>query len=85
MRKLIAGPTVFICNECVELCLDIVGEENRSLEGRPLAQYTNRQRGRLLAYVPQSHIATFAFTVEAVGPCIAMYSAAPLRTIAKSR
>ena len=30
MRKLIAGPTVFICNECVELCLDIVGEENRS-------------------------------------------------------
>ena len=28
MRKLIAGPTVFICNECVELCLDIIGEEN---------------------------------------------------------
>ena len=30
VRKLIAGPTVFICNECVELCLDIVGEENKS-------------------------------------------------------
>ena len=30
VRKLIAGPTVFICNECVELCVDIVGEENRS-------------------------------------------------------
>jgi len=23
VRKLIAGPTVFICNECVELCMDI--------------------------------------------------------------
>ena len=29
--KLIAGPTVFICDECVELCLDIIGEENKSL------------------------------------------------------
>ncbi len=31
VRKLIAGPTVFICDECVELCLDIIGEENNSL------------------------------------------------------
>ena len=30
VRKLIAGPTVFICDECVELCMDIVGEENKS-------------------------------------------------------
>ena len=30
MRKLIAGPTVFICDECVELCMDIIGEENKS-------------------------------------------------------
>ena len=30
VRKLIAGPTVFICEECVELCMDIVGEENKS-------------------------------------------------------
>jgi ATP-dependent Clp protease ATP-binding subunit ClpX len=30
VRKLIAGPTVFICNECVELCMDIIGEENKS-------------------------------------------------------
>ena len=29
VRKLIAGPTVFICNECVELCLDIIGEETQ--------------------------------------------------------
>jgi ATP-dependent Clp protease ATP-binding subunit ClpX len=31
VRKLIAGPTVFICDECVELCVDIIGEENKSL------------------------------------------------------
>ena len=30
MRKLIAGPTVFICDECVELCMDIIREENKS-------------------------------------------------------
>ncbi len=28
VRKLIAGPTVFICDECVELCMDIIHEEN---------------------------------------------------------
>ena len=27
VRKLIAGPTVFICDECVELCMDIIKEE----------------------------------------------------------
>jgi hypothetical protein len=30
VRKLIAGPTVFICDECVELCKDIIQEENKS-------------------------------------------------------
>src|SRR6266446_5119160 len=30
VRKLIAGPTVFICDECVELCKDIIHEENTS-------------------------------------------------------
>jgi len=30
VRKLIAGPTVFICDECVELCLDIIREESKS-------------------------------------------------------
>ena len=29
VRKLIAGPTVFICNECVALCKDIINEENK--------------------------------------------------------
>lgn len=30
VRKLIAGPTVFICDECVELCMDIIREETKS-------------------------------------------------------
>lgn len=29
VRKLIAGPTVFICDECVELCLDIIRDDSK--------------------------------------------------------
>ena len=35
-----------------------------SLGGQPLARYSTRERARLIAYVPQVHIGTFAFTVE---------------------
>src|SRR3989338_8891221 len=28
VRKLIAGPTVYICDECIDLCNDIIAEEN---------------------------------------------------------
>ncbi len=43
VRKLIAGPTVFICDECVELCMDIIKEEgkgsiNKAQEGVPTPQ-----------------------------------------------
>ena len=44
VRKLIAGPTVFICDECVELCMDIIKEEskdsflNNNQEGVPTPQ-----------------------------------------------
>ncbi|EAQ04786.1 ATP-dependent protease ATP-binding subunit [Pseudooceanicola batsensis HTCC2597] len=43
VRKLIAGPTVFICDECVELCMDIIREETKSTglkssEGVPTPQ-----------------------------------------------
>src|SRR5580698_10614284 len=43
VRKLIAGPTVFICDECVELCMEIIREENKtsfmkSKEGVPSPQ-----------------------------------------------
>ncbi len=30
VRKLIAGPAVFVCDECVELCMDIIREENKT-------------------------------------------------------
>ena len=30
IRKLVSGPTVFICDECVELCMDSIREENKS-------------------------------------------------------
>jgi ATP-dependent Clp protease ATP-binding subunit ClpX len=30
VRKLIAGPTVFICDECIELCMDIIREEHKT-------------------------------------------------------
>ena len=30
VRKLIAGPTVFICDECVELCMDIIKEDHKT-------------------------------------------------------
>ena len=33
VRKLIAGPTVFICDECVELCMDIIREEHKTHSG----------------------------------------------------
>jgi ATP-dependent Clp protease ATP-binding subunit ClpX len=43
VRKLIAGPTVFICDECVELCMDIIREEHKttlvkSRDGTPTPQ-----------------------------------------------
>jgi ATP-dependent Clp protease ATP-binding subunit ClpX len=43
VRKLIAGPTVFICDECVELCMDIIKEESKdsfvkNREGVPTPQ-----------------------------------------------
>ena len=34
VKKLIAGPTVFICDECVELCMDIIREETQALVGK---------------------------------------------------
>lgn len=34
VRKLIAGPTVFICDECVDLCTDIIKEENKAISSR---------------------------------------------------
>ena len=46
VRKLIAGPTVFICDECVELCTDIIREESKNAisksgDGVPTPQEIN--------------------------------------------
>jgi ATP-dependent Clp protease ATP-binding subunit ClpX len=35
VRKLIAGPTVYICDECIRLCNDIIAEEGEREDGRP--------------------------------------------------
>ena len=35
VRKLIAGPSVFICDECIELCNDIIREESATDKGKP--------------------------------------------------
>jgi ATP-dependent Clp protease ATP-binding subunit ClpX len=35
VRKLIAGPTVYICDECIKLCNDIIAEESDREEGKP--------------------------------------------------
>ena len=48
VRKLIAGPTVFICDECVELCMDIIREENTSWRSRAMAFRPPRRYAKFL-------------------------------------
>ena len=70
VKKLIAGPTVFICDECVELCMDIIKEEhkaslNKSSDGVPspreicsfLDEYVIGQAGakRVLSVAVHNH------------------------------
>ena len=38
VKKLIAGPSVYICNECVDLCNDIIEEEVKSEEVNPFEE-----------------------------------------------
>jgi len=38
VKKLIAGPTVYICNECVDLCVGIICED-AELKGEPLEEF----------------------------------------------
>ena len=47
VRKLIAGPTVFICDECVELCTDIIARSTRARWSRaaPACPPPRRSRG----------------------------------------
>jgi hypothetical protein len=43
VRKLIAGPTVFICDECVELCMDIIREGKYILAGEVARRHPGSQ------------------------------------------
>ena len=56
------------------------------LDDRSLPDYSSRARARLIAYVPQSHIATFAFNVETIVlravPPMVIFSAVPAPLIA---
>ena len=44
VRKLIAGPTVFICDECVEVCNDIIADDNRCSSSRRTPTRSRRRR-----------------------------------------
>ena len=56
VRKLIAGPTVFICDECVELCMDIIKEENKE--------------SLLSSFIISMHSSTHSSQIKTVGPAI---------------
>jgi hypothetical protein len=38
VRKLIAGPSVFICDECVDVCVDIIADDSRLTPGPPIEE-----------------------------------------------
>ncbi|MDD2867903.1 ATP-dependent Clp protease ATP-binding subunit ClpX [Neomegalonema sp.] len=80
VRKLIAGPTVFICDECVELCMDIIREENKTSlvkqrEGVPTPQdiaqvlddyvIGQRRAKRVLAVAVHNHYKRLANAAKA--------------------
>ena len=46
VRKLIAGPNVYICDECVDICLDIIAEDRAKEARRPSASSPSPRRSR---------------------------------------
>jgi ATP-dependent Clp protease ATP-binding subunit ClpX len=49
VRKLIAGPSVFICDECVELCNDIIREEMQEGVGEATSKLPEAARDQRIA------------------------------------
>ena len=81
VRKLIAGPTVFICDECVELCMDIIREETKtSAQNSALATAPRpalRARIRAIASCVEMSICSFTASSRAQPPAM---SSPPCKT-----
>ena len=57
VKKLIAGPSVYICDECVDLCIDIIDEEVKSDDGEsPLSDFTSSSMISIQRSTHSSHI-----------------------------
>jgi len=57
VRKLVAGPTVFICDACVEICVSVIAEEGPEAQARVAAERRNQDEGRTPALdVPAWHL-----------------------------
>jgi hypothetical protein len=60
--KVIAGPGVYICNECVDLCNGILAEAAQSTEAQPIFDWQTMSDDEILALLPK--IASVATQVE---------------------
>lgn len=53
VRKMVAGPGVYICNECVDLCGQIIASQPESRHDDPEAWHTRLSDDELLAHLPK--------------------------------
>src|ERR1041384_4913994 len=67
VRKLIAGPTVFICDECVEVCNDIIADDNK-FEARGGARTSNLLSSAMMSLQTSTH----SSQMKTVGPAISL-------------
>jgi len=51
VRKLIAGPKVFICDECVEVCVDIINDDSRVAENAAPPMRSKPESGSVVLVV----------------------------------